>query len=324
LNAVKKSPEIRKSPIMKICFFGVGGVGGYFGALVTKELGSKHDIYFIARGRHKEKIIEHGLTLKKSGGAEVINVHPKACTESVTDLPICDLIIVSVKSYDLADAVKSIKHIANDTTVILPLLNGVDIYDRIREHLSIGIVLPSCVYVGTHIESPGVIYQKGGSCKIHIGKDPGFPEFYPEKLLHILKDSHIEFSWEENIQIAIWSKFMFIAAYGLVGAAYDKSLGEILENPELSQKVKSIMHEIKSITNKLNIPLDENIEEESFLKAKQFPFEAKTSFQRDVELKGKVNEADLFGGTLIRYGKSSGVSTTTITFVFNKLISRLS
>lgn len=308
---------------MKICFWGVGGVGGYFGALVTKELGSKHNIYFIARGTHKEKILEHGLTLKKSGGAAIINVHPKACIDVVTDVPICDLIIVSVKSYDLADAVKEIRHIADDKTIILPLLNGVDIYDRIREHLSTGIVLPSCVYVGTHIESPGVIYQKGGSCRIHIGKDPRFPEIYPEKLIQTLKDSHIEFNWEENIQVAIWSKFMFIAAYGLVGAAYDKSLGEILANPDLSQKIKSIMHEIKSITSKLSIPLGENIEEDSFLKAKQFPFEAKTSFHRDVELKGKVNEADLFGGTLMRYGDALGVSTSNISFVFNKLISRL-
>lgn len=307
---------------MKICFFGVGGVGGYFGALVTKELGSQHDIYFVARGMHKEKILVQGLTLKKSGGAEIINVHPKACTDVITDIPICDLIIASVKSYDLADAVKNFRHISNDTTIILPLLNGVDIYDRIREHLSTGIVLPSCVYVGTHIESPGVIYQKGGSCRIHIGKDPKFPEYYPERLLHALKDSHIEFNWEENVQVAIWSKFMFIAAYGLVGAAFDKTLGEILANPELNQKVKSIMHEIKSITNKLSIPLNENIEEESFLKAKQFPFETKTSFHRDVELKGKVNEADLFGGTLIRYGEKLGVETSNVQFVFDKLLSR--
>lgn len=308
---------------MKICFFGVGGVGGYFGSLVTKELGSKHDIYFVARGMHKDKILEHGLTLKKSGGAEIINARPKICAEAVTDLPVCDLIIVSVKSYDLANAIQEIRNIADDKTILLPLLNGVDIYERIREYLSLGIVLPSCVYVGTHIESPGVIYQKGGSCKIYIGKDPGFPEFYPEILIKVLKDSHIEFSWEENIEVAIWSKFMFIAAYGLVGAAYEKTLGEILIDPQLSKYVKSIMHEIKSITNKLNIPLDEGIEEDSFLKAKQFPFETKTSFHRDVERKGKVNEADLFGGTLKRYGDSLGVSTSNIQSVFNKLISRL-
>jgi hypothetical protein len=31
-----------------------------------------------------------------------------------------------------------------------------------------------------------------------------------------LKEPHIECSWEENIQVAIWSKFMFIVAYGKI------------------------------------------------------------------------------------------------------------
>ena len=318
-----KKPVKKKEANMKIGFYGVGGVGGYFGAIITKELGSKHDIYFIARGTHKEKIIEHGLTLKKSGGDEIINVHPKMCTDVVTDLPICDLIIVAVKSYDLVNVVHMIKNIADDKTIILPLLNGVDIYERIREHLSFGVVLPSCVYVGTHIESPGVIYQKGGSCRIHIGKDPKFPEYYPEILINVLNESHIDFSWEENIEIAIWSKFMFIAAYGLVGAAYEKTLGEILENQKLSQKVKEVIVEIESIARKLKIPLGSGIVDTSLLKAKQFPFSTKTSFHRDIEKKGKINEGDLFGGTLIRYGESLGVSTANIEYTYNKLLERL-
>jgi len=141
------------------------------------------------------------LTLKKAGGNETINVSPKICTEKPEDLPICDIIILSVKGYDLVNAAKKISKISNNETVILPLLNGVDIYERIKEHLTHGIVLPSCVYVGTHIESPGIIYQKGGSCKISIGKDPKHPEFYPALLLNLLKDSMIDFDWEDSIEV---------------------------------------------------------------------------------------------------------------------------
>ena len=38
---------------MKICFFGVGGVGGYLGTIITDKFKDKHDIYFVARGEHK-------------------------------------------------------------------------------------------------------------------------------------------------------------------------------------------------------------------------------------------------------------------------------
>lgn len=310
---------------MKICFFGVGGVGGYFGTLVTRKFGDVHEIYFIARGSHKDAICENGLTLKKDGAvgsAELINVTPTLCTDSIEDLPVCDMIILSVKSYDLANAARDISKIAGEKTIILPLLNGVDIYERIREHLHTGIVLQSCVWVGTHIESPGVIYQKGGSCKISAGIDPLFPYYYPGTLSALLKDSGIDFSWEDDVSIPIWSKYIFIAPFGLVSAAYDKTLGEILEDAELSKVTRSIMIEIEGISKRLKIPLGQDIVETTLQKAKQFPPETKTSFQRDVESKGKINEGDIFGGTIIRLGQELRIPTPDTKKVYERLLRR--
>jgi len=61
---------------MNICFFGVGGVGGYYGTLVTRYCNDtgKGKTYFIARGRHKDAILEKGLLLKKDGGKEEIRL----------------------------------------------------------------------------------------------------------------------------------------------------------------------------------------------------------------------------------------------------------
>ena len=308
---------------MKICFFGVGGVGGYFGTIITDRFKDKHDIYFVARGAHKNAICTNGLTLKKSGGEQIINVLPTLCTDNIDDLPIFDIIFLAVKVYDLANVAKSLNKISNDKTIILPLLNGIDIYDRIREHLVTGIVLPSCVYMGTHIESSGVIFQKGGNCNIFIGYDPKFPDFSPDSLFDLLKDSNIDFKWDSTIEVAIWSKYMFIAAYGLVTATYDKTLGEILDNSELSQKTKAIMYEIEQIAIKKNILLSSDIVETSFLKGKQFPYETKTSFQRDVESKGKINEIDLFGGTLIRYGEQYNIMIPNIKNVFDIFMEKM-
>ena len=111
---------------MKICFFGVGGVGGYFGTLVTQKFKNEHELFFVARGKHKEAIRSNGLTLKKSGGAEIITVSPKLCTDNTGDLPVCDVFVLSVKEYDLDNAVKAISKISGRDTIILPLLNGVE------------------------------------------------------------------------------------------------------------------------------------------------------------------------------------------------------
>jgi len=311
--------SLKSNDVRNICIYGVGGVGGYFGSLIAEKFHNQHNVYFIARGDHKEAICRGGLLLKKAGGKEEIRSYPTICTDSVNDIPVCDIIILCVKEYDLNNAVSQISRIADSDTLILPLLNGVDIYERIRKQLNYGKIFPSCVYVGTHIESPGVISQNGGSCKISIGRDPRFPDFYPELLLEILNRASINFSWEQKVEIAIWTKYMFIASYGLVTAAYNKTLGEILEDEKLSKITNSVMREIKAISEVKNIGLAPDAIQRSFLKAMEFPFETKTSFQRDVESKGKLNESDLFAGTIIRLGEEFAIPTPFTRLVFEAL-----
>jgi len=307
---------------MNICFFGVGGVGGYYGTLLSRYLDETGggNTYFIARGAHKDAILENGLLLKKEGGKEEILIRPHSCTDSVDDLPVCDIVVVSVKGYDLERVSKDVSKITDKNSIILPLLNGADIYERMRPHLKNRYILPACLYLGTHIESPGVIFQKGGSCQISIGKDPLYPEFYPEKLMDLFKKANVLIKFFEDVNIEIWTKYIFIASFALVTATYNKTIGEVANDENLAILIKDIMREIESIANILKIKLPSNIVETSFSKANQFSFETKTSFQRDVETKGKQSEWDLFGGTVIRYAEKFNISVNNTKETLDKLL----
>ncbi len=307
---------------MNICFFGVGGVGGYYGTLLTKYFNDtgKGNTYFIARGKHKNAILEKGILLKKDGGKEEMLVKPFFCSDTVNDLPVFDIVVVSVKCYDLESVTQEVSKITNKNSIILPLLNGADIYERMRQHLRKGYILPSCLYLGTHIESPGVIFQKGGSCQISIGKDPSYPKFYPEKLINLFKNAEILIEFFEDVNIEIWTKYIFIASFALVTATYDKSIGEVANDQDLGIIVKNIMKEIALIAKALKIRLPVDIIETSFSKANQFPFETKTSFQRDVEVKGRQSEWDLFGGTVIRYAERFNIPANNTKTTLDKLM----
>lgn len=311
---------------MNICFYGVGGVGGYYGALLSKYFNKigKGTIYFIARGKHKEAILDKGLLLKKEGGKEELLIRPDFCTDSVDTLPVFEIVVVSVKGYALESAIKEVNKITDENSIILPLLNGADIYDRIRQHLNKGYIIPACLYLGTHIESPGVIFQKGGSGQILIGKDPLNPTFYPEKLLDLFKNADILIEYFEDVNVEIWTKYIFIASYALVTATYDKTIGEAANDKNLSILVKKIMREIELIARALKIQLPSDIVETSFAKANQFPLETKTSFQRDVETKGRQSEWDLFGGTILRYADKLNIPADNTKETFEKLMQNLS
>lgn len=305
--------------------FGVGGVGGYFGGKIAQAINlgrTDKKIYFIARGEHLEKIRKDGLLLN-TVESEGIVCRPAGATDDVEEIPPIDLYLVAVKSYDLDNAVKQISRNFRDRTVLIPLLNGVDIYERIRNHLSSCIVLPACVYVGTHIEKPGMVTQAGGEGRILMGSDPRHPEYDPEEIITIFKQSGIRNTWYEDVNPHIWEKYVFIAAYGLITAYSSKTLGEVAADRDLFTTVKKIMKEIALIARAKGVALSDDIVERSAQKASQFPMETKTSYQRDVEAKGIKNEGDLFGGTIIRMGRESGIPTPITDEIYSTIQNRL-
>jgi 2-dehydropantoate 2-reductase len=219
-------------------------------------------------------------------------------TDQIGEIPPPDLCLLCVKGYDLPETTGELARITTKDTIILPLLNGVDIYERVKPTVTRGFVLPACVYVGTHIEKPGVVTQRGGDGIILCGKDPRFPDFDPEALITFFGEVGIRLTWNTDPYPAIWEKYMFIAAFGLVTARSGKTLGEVAADRRLRQSAADIMEEIKAIADAKGILLADTIVTTSLGKADNFPLETKTSFQRDVERSGR-NEGDLFGGAII-------------------------
>jgi 2-dehydropantoate 2-reductase len=94
----------------------------------------------------------------------------------------------------------------------------------------------------------------------------------------------------------------------------------VMENKELKNMVHGIMQEIVSIAGKKSIALPEDIIQKSIDKAGNFPYEARTSFQRDVESWPKPNEGDLYGGTIIRAGKAYSIPTPVTEKVYSHIL----
>ena len=308
--------------IKRVCIFGVGGVGGYFGGKIAGAISNRQsselEVYFVARGEHLKAIKQCGLTIKTPEGI-MSAVKPALATGDISEIPPPDLILLCVKSYDLYRAITSIKPIVKHNTVIIPLLNGIDISERIREILDTGIILPACLYLGTHIESPGVINQSGGNGVIIFGPDKKIPEYHGENVKAFFEKTGVKFEWHDDPLPLLWEKYIFIAAFGLVSAFTDKSLGAIMEDDKLRKIVRDVMAEIYTLSRMKAVRLPEDIIEKSMKKAGEFPYEARTSYQRDVAVKGRFNEGDLFGGTIIRAGKALGFPTPVTESIYRQI-----
>lgn len=294
---------------MQVMIFGVGGVGGYFGGLLAAACAASGPdrVSFIARGEHLRVIREQGLTLKAE--ERVLSCRPSWAGEDPAGAPPPDLVMLCVKGYDLAGALAALAGVAGAGTVVLPLLNGVDIYRRVKSVLAESIVLPACVYVGTHIERPGVVAQRGGDARILAGPDPERRSWSPEPMLALFDRAGITAQWLADPQPAIWGKFLFIAAYGLVTAASGLSLDQVFDDPRWSVSTLSVMREIVQIARLEGVRLPDDAVETAYARARAFPPGTRTSFQRDVEQAGRRHEGELFAGAIIALGRRHGIVT---------------
>ena len=295
--------------IQNIGVIGVGGVGGYFGGKLCRLLreGGGVTVSFVARGEHLRAIQESGLRLSSEEDGDQV-CQPSLATDDVRDLPPLDLCLVCVKEFDLTAVLSRLEPRLSDRSIVLPLLNGVDVHSRVRAVIRKGIVLPACVYVGTHIGRPGEVIQRGGACRILFGPDPERPDFSPDAVVGLFDRAGIKSTCTPEIQTEIWKKFIFISAFGLVSAASGKTLGVILEDGPLRGDVERVVMEAIALARGSGVPLPDDIAESSLSKARSFPFGTKTSFQRDFERSDRKDERDLFAGSMVRIADRLGIA----------------
>jgi len=302
-----------------IVIIGLGGVGGYFGFKINQnKVKEKHSVSFVARGETYKNVKENGLTLLSEEHPES-TTHPDALYQSIDEIPQADLVLICVKEYDLENICQQLKPVIAEDTILLPMMNGADIHERISQVLPDHTTLPSCVYVASHIKSKGVVEHKGKPGKLVFGRDPEHSSKDVDSVAELMKTSQINFEFKENSLIDIWQKFIFIASVGLVSAKYNSSIGDACNDPQQKEETKNIMQEIQLIADEKEIGLPADIIDQTFEKASSFPYDTPTSFQLDVNAGKANNELELFAGAIIKYGKVLNIDTPFTQKIYNEL-----
>jgi len=303
-----------------IVIIGLGGVGGYFGFKIcqSNETNESSQISFIARAKTYNTVKEKGLTLLSSEH-ENSTTYPDAIHQNISEIKNPDLVFICVKAYDLENVCRQLSEVITKNTILLPMMNGADIYDRIRKILPHNVILPSCVYVASHIKEKGIVEHKGKPGKLVFGKDPKHLSENIDWVVDLIEKSKIDFEFSESPFVAIWTKFLFIASFGLVTAKYNSSIGAVCSIESQKEEATKIMDEIISIADKKGIDLQDEIILKTFEKAATFPPKTPTSLQLDVNSGKKDNELELFAGAIIKYGKEMNVNTSFTESIFQEI-----
>ncbi|MDI9309128.1 MAG: 2-dehydropantoate 2-reductase [Limnohabitans sp.] len=291
----------------KIVIAGIGGVGGYFGGLLAYHYFNSEEveICFFARGQNLQEIKKNGLKVIK--GKNEIICKPKIATDNPTEIGNADLIIICTKSYDIENVVQQLKPCIDESTIILPLLNGVDSKEKVQNILPNNTILDGCVYIVSRLKQAGTIENIGNIQTLYFGLD----NFYSQRLKHyetIFKNATIEATLSKNISSIIWEKFIFISPTATATAYFDKSIGEIVSEKHI-ETVTELINEVKQIANAKNILISEDIVEQTIKKLKSLPFETTSSMHTDFKNKNNYTELESLTNYVILQGEKYNIET---------------
>jgi 2-dehydropantoate 2-reductase len=303
--------------MMKIAILGAGGVGGYFGALLAR---AGHEVTFIARGPHMLAMKVHGLSVKSPYGD--FNVRPAKVTDSPSDIGAVDYVIVSVKQYQLPDAVSSIPPLIGPRTTVVPLLNGIDAHEHLIEVVGSQPVVGGLSSIVSMIEAPGVIRHESRLQKIVLGELDREKTERVENLVQAWLSCGVEAIHADDIFVALWIKFLFIASFGGITSLCRGTAGEVLDAPETRELLRQAMEEVEALALEQEIMLEPDIVQSTMVFIESLEPSSTSSMQRDVA-SGKPFELEAFSGTIVRLGRKLGVPTPVHTAVYALLLPAL-
>lgn len=300
---------------MKYLIVGAGAVGCLLAAALT-EAGA--DASLLTRGPKTTHIAENGIVVKlPDGSSKRVDVR---VTEEGTygDRP--EVVVVCVKHYGLASIYPLLERISSDETVVLSILNALNIADQIDQELARPVrAVQGLAYVGARVESSGVVVRESEFFNIVVGLRPD--EDAPPCLERVLEDLRlggVDASLTDDILQASLIKFVRVSTLSGAEVMFDTDLGGLRENPEAWAFYESLGREIEQIAEAAGTPFAGDPVGQDLQMMWNAPSAYRTSLVHD-HVNGRETEAVAQFVDVYELGRAHGLAMTAYEAVCRKM-----
>ena len=299
---------------MKIAIIGTGGVGGYYGGLLSHH---GHDVTFLARGAHLEAIRKNGLQVKSIHGD--FHILPAKATDQPAEIGASGLVLFCTKNYDTEQSARSIRPIVGEQNVVLSLQNGIDAAERIGAILGMEHMIGGATWISSAVESPGIIKQVSQFRRIALGELDGRPTPRVQAIYDVFQETGIAVEISDDIVKTLWTKFIFISTASSFGTLTHLPIGDWRDIPETRTLAISLMREVEAVGRAYSAALDPDVVEKSLAFIDAAGPGIKASMQLDVEA-GRQFELESMVGIIGHKGRMKNIPTPTADAIYALLL----
>lgn len=289
---------------MKFAIMGSGGVGGYFGGRLAE---AGEEVTFVARGEHLAAMQRDGLSIESIKGD--VTLKPVRATDDPATVGAVDCVIVAVKAWQVREAAEAIRPLIGPDTMVLPLENGVEAAETLAEVLGEAPVLDGLCGILAWRQGPGQIRHGGVDPFVRFGeRDNRSSERIRRLKAAFDRASGLSAEIPDDIQVAVWSKFLFICAMSGIGSITRAPIGVTRQLPETRALIERLLDEIDAVARAHGVAFPDDAVARAMRFIDAMPAESTSSMQRDIQA-GRPSELDSQNGAVVRLGREVGVAT---------------
>ena len=272
----------------RIAVVGAGGVGSYFAARAAL---AGADVTICLRQPRPDLVL-------RTGGEE-LRPPVRSVTEPADVGPV-DWVLLGVKAHQTPGAAPWLAALDRDGAPVVVMQNGVRLAGRLAGLWS-GPILPSVVYCGVEVVSPGVIEHRSyGYLEVQQGDAANrlAAAFGPaQQEIHLLGD----------LVRAGWQKLVSNSAVNSITALTCRRL-EVMHDAALGDLPAQIMRECVSVARAEGVALDDDFADAVLSRVRRLPPDQGSSMLYD-RLAGRELEHEALVGAVVSIGAEHGVAT---------------
>ncbi len=299
---------------MRIAVYGSGGVGAYFGGRLA-QIGQ--EVVFIARNETLAALRSQGLKVGSIAGDFILD--KVEVTNNPAAVGVVDYVLCCVKSWQVPAAAKAMQPMVGPDTLVIPLQNGVEAPAQLCESLDPANVLGGLCAIIAFQAAPGHVKHSGGNPLIRFGHLDNHPDPRVNALSEVFNHcSGVKSSIPEDVQVAMWQKFMLITPWSGLGAVSRAPLGVLLEQEETRELLTEAMEEVYQLGLARGIDLPADSVAKTLQTLGDIPPNSTTSMQRDL-VRGRPSELDAQNGAVVRLAHEVDLATPVNRFFLYSL-----
>ena len=286
--------------IKRVVILGAGAIGAVYASKFFQA--ADFSTALLASGPRYDRLRREGLVV--NGQTYHIPVR-RVEDESA---PPADLVLVAVKFHHLPQAVRDLRNVIGEETVILSVMNGLDSEEMLGAAYGPDKVLYA-VSVGMDGQRQGnrITYTNAG--KIVFGEADN-RQISPRvrRVQAAFDRAGIAYETPPDMLRAMWWKFMVNVGMNQASAVLRAPYSVFQTMPEAQALMESLMREVVALAPAEGVHLAEQDIAEWYPILHRLAPQGQTSMLQDIEA-GRKTEVEMFAGKVVALGEKHGIPT---------------